>query len=399
MSDSRTEIDIPESGLVPETIAPEAPEGDRVRSPREVMMDKIAARVNASREAELRVGEEMTSVARDSGLTFDTYVEPDASTAGDTTNAPAPSILSPRRTAPQPLSEPPSEGSADLQASPSTPAAPPAPDLFLVDVGGQQIHVSREQLIELARMGAIANRTVHDFQQQQMGWNPTNYSGQGQGVNLLPTQTGEVRGNPEPPPVNRDKVRDVVKRLQYSSEDDATESLAGLIGDVVSQNRPTAPPIDQRAWINEASQETIRTIEARRVVETIKQEYPDIVGNADYSHMAFMKAQQIRQELASLGRQATDLQVFREAGDRVRSLFNLSRPNETLPSGSEPPASQAPNIRIQPRPNVDARKREAPRSTSSVLDTRVATQSQPRAPTASELVEEMRRKRGQSPMR
>jgi hypothetical protein len=360
---------------LPETIPPEAPEGDRARSPREEMMDRIAAHAQEQRELEMRHGDVMDADARTAHLTFDTQ---DGNRDFGVNVADAAGV----ETTPAQPSVPPS---TDQPGRAPTQPVQPAPDLFLVDVGGQQLNVSKEQLIQLARMGMIANQTVSDYQRQQQ-WQPQ-----------APVQTPA----PEPPPpVNRDKVRDVVKRLQYSSEDDATESLAGLIGDVVSQNRPSAPPIDQRAWINQASQETLRAIEAQRVVSTIRDEYPDIVGNVDFSHMAHMKAQQIRQELVSLGRQATDLEIFREAGNRVRSLFNLSRPSETQPpSGSEPPASQASNIRVQPRPNVDARKREAPRSTSSVLDTRVATQSQPRAPTAAELVEKMRQQRGQSPMR
>lgn len=370
MSDSRTEIEIPETGLVPETIPPEAPEGDRARSPREEMMDRIAARAQEQRELEMRHGDVMDADARTAHLTFDTQDgnRDSVSHVEGSDHEPA-GVVAP---------------AASPSATPPQPPTQAAPDLFLVDVGGQQLNVSKEQLIQLARMGMIANQTVSDYQRQQQ-WQPQ-----------APVQPPA----PEPPPpVNRDKVRDVVKRLQYSSEDDATESLAGLIGDVVSQNRPSAPPIDQRAWINQASQETLRAIEAQRVVSTIRDEYPDIVGNVDFSHMAHMKAQQIRQELASLGRQATDLEVFREAGNRVRSLFNLSRPSETQPpSGSEPPASQAPNIRIQPRPHIDVRKRDAPRQTNQI-DVRTSAPSQPRAPTAAELVEQMRKARGQTPMR
>jgi hypothetical protein len=365
MSD-RTEIEIPETGLVPEPESVDPPQNDqpREKTPRELAMEKILAKVETNRQAEIDQGRVYDEDARAAGLTFE-QDEPEPATEPDAPPAPQPKPAQPAHT-----------------------AAPVAPELVTVQLDGQSVQVTQDQLVQLARMGMIANSTIQEY--QRASYQP---------------QPPPPPAPPAPPRsvIDDAKIRDTVKRIQYGTEDDASGALSELIGQVVQNAAQPPQHIDPVAIANYAA--TVAQQRAQMAADTavIHNEYKDIISNPQLSQLAALNVQAIRQEHAMLGVRKSDLDIFREAGNRVLDALGKPRPDAAseppaAPAGN-PPASQASGLVVRPRTSTDARKREAPRATSQVVGLRQPAPEAPRAPTGSDIVEQYRKARGQSSMR
>ena len=105
---------------------------------------------------------------------------------------------------------------------------------------------------------------------------------------------------------------------------------------------------------------------------------------------------QILERNVQLGRQQPWIDIYREASNTVYDAIGRPRPgSETDPST----ALQAASANVVPiRSDVIERKRAAPRATQAI-GLRAPAPVAPRLPSGSELVEQMRRQRGQSPLR
>src|ERR1700723_2805196 len=99
--------------------------------------------------------------------------------------------------------------------APVTPvAAPqPPPQVRIVPVNGNHFAIPEQQADELMRLGMIANKALHSYQQP------------------APEHTPEPGREPERPRVlvDPDIVRETVKKIQYGGEDEAAEGLTSLV--------------------------------------------------------------------------------------------------------------------------------------------------------------------------
>lgn len=364
-----SDIEIPPTGLLPETPTEER-DGPREKTPREFAMERIAANAERVRQDELAQAAVYDQDARDAGLAFqdDEQVE----------------------TAPEPVTPHRTEGASPPEPSikETGPAPTPAPQTFAIDLDGQQLHVTQEQLLALGRMGAIANRELYRYQTQPQQFQP-----------------GPVVQAPSSPPqpvLDQDLFGKTVKAIQYGDEATATHALSELVSHVVARS-PQAPQIDAVAIGNYAAQKA--RLEARLEHETqiIRTEYADIMGDPDLAHLAAMKVQQLRQRNQSLGQHQSDLDVYREAGNLVLDKIGKPRPGQQVdhqPGETGTTAPQAPNIVVRRAAGeIDARKRAAPRAMSQVIDRRSPAPQAPRHQTPSEIVENMRKARGLTSMR
>lgn len=365
MSDTRSDIEIPPTGLLPESQVDDAhqpEEGERQRTPRELAMERIAAHAEEIRQKEFAQSAIYDQDARDAGLAF----------AEDEPENPEPEAHQ------EPLHQP--------TAPVAAPAAQPqqqqaAPQTFAVEVDGQILHVTPDQLVHLARMGVVANQAIHQYQQQPR----------------QPQQ--QAAPKPTKPIVDESRIRETVKKIQYGNEDDAAGALTSLISDVVSR-APQAPQFDPVQIANYAANVAHQRTRLETETAIIRQEYSDLFENAVRAQAAAQQVAAIRQRNVSMGQYQSDLDVYREAGNQVRAAFGMPQPGTGTQNETQP-ASQAasPNIVVRSRGEVERRKREAPRSTSQVIDRRSTAPEAPRPPTMSDVVESMRKQRGQSPMR
>lgn len=368
-----SDFEVPNTGLLPETPVEEHVDAERRVNPRDAMMARIAAKVEAAREAEL--GNPSEDQSLEDLLAANEATRPRSAALGEVEEDRAP-----RREA---------EPVVEAAPEPTQRAAPqPAsaqPQTFAVDVDGQQLYVTQDQLVHLARMGVVANRALHQYQTQQY---------------QAPVQQQPVRQQEAPPPRDRERIRQTVKAMQYGDEDSASTALENLIEYVEARN----PRVDVAA-LNSSMAQTAREeafryqMAAKLAADTqvIKQEYADVMNDRYLAQMAGARVAEIRQENASLGRVQSDLDVYREAGNFVLDKFGKPRPGQRVDESTAP---QAPNLVVRrSAADIEGRKRAAPRAVSQVIDRRSAAPQAPRAPTTSEVIDLMRQKRGQTSMR
>lgn len=319
-------------------------EAPRTPTARDEIMANIAARRVEQMERENAQAAIYDREATEAGLNFPTD-DPEP------TEQPAPRELSP----PVPSRE----------ASPP-PASVAGPQVHTItDYDGRQFQVTQDQMTELARLGMVANVALHSQPRE------------------APAPAHPVA--PPQPMFDAERIRDTVRQIQYGGEDAAAEALTGLVTHLMG----TVPQqVDPRAIVSQAVAETQARVRLEHDNAVIRQEYADLFEHPLRAAAANQAVGFIRQRNQALGRQQAEIDIYREAGNEVRNAFGLAPP--------------APVADPQPQPTTRAdvleRKRNAPRPTPSV-GLRAPAPAAPRAPTGSDIVEQMRKARGQSSMR
>lgn len=338
--------------VVPPMAPIETPSDTPELNPRNAIMARIAARREEQIAADNAQAKIYDDDATEAGLNF-ARDEPEP--------APQPSpVVAPQReavTSPAPV---------------LAPETPQQPQVRFVEVDGHQYAVTKEQEDALLRMGMMANTALHQYQAQPQSFAPA-----------------PIAPEPTKPIIDPDSIRDTVRSLQYSGEDDAAEKLTNLITSIVS--RTQAPQIDQNAIVTRAVAEARAQAQLASDAQVIQQEYPDIFEHPMRAFLAKTNVDVIRQTNIATGRRMSDLEVYREAGNAVREAMNLPTPTQA-------PQQQPAGVVAASRQDVIERKRNAPRGTQPI-DMRSPAPTQVRAPSNSDIVEMMRKARGQSSMR
>lgn len=389
MSD-RTEIEIPGTGLLPETPVEEHQESEgRQPSARELAMQKIAAKREAALLAEVGLGEQPSEQADAHEIHSQTRptnsalgeVEEDRNYhdpyATETPTEPAEPKAGAHKSSDVPRMLP-IKGQAE-------PPVPPGIQTFPVDIDGQQIHVTQDQLVHLARMGAIANQAMYQYQTQQH--QPPQQA-------QAPVVQERARAD-----VGDDLLDAAVQNLQYGDKDGAKAALRELIRNV---QLPQAQQLDLVAIGNYAAQKARHEARLEHETQIIRQEYADVMNDRYLAGMAAARVAEIRQQNVALGRTQSDLDVYREAGNFVLEKFGKPRPGQQVEQSGETgiTAPQAPNLVVRRSVSeIEGRKRAAPRAVSQVIDRRSTAPQAPKAPSPSDVVDMMRKARGQTSMK
>ncbi len=242
------------------------------------------------------------------------------------------------------------------------------PQLFPLQLPtGAVVHVTGEQLADLARRGAMAQ--------------------------MLPPEPAPA-ATPEPRPTHPasfdgEKAREIVKALAYGNEEDGIRVLQEFAATMA----PATIDVD---GIRRQTKDELRSeLRMEQNLNIIGAEFPDVFGNRIRSQAAALQLDEIRRDPNS--RLFSELDLYREACTRVRRELGGANPQSQPESTLAPtqPASQAalatPSGRLE-------RKRGAP-SMPSASDRRLsAADDAPRQPTPREIINEMRIKRGQPPL-
>lgn len=359
-----TELDVPQTMHIegePES-APLAsePEEKRTLSPREEAMARITAHHEERRRAE--IAEDAVRMG----------IRPEAEGAPEPESAPEPEAAAAPVTA---------------TPEPALPSEPETPKRHRVEVGGATFDVDDGQLMELARMGAVANQALAQYQR-----NP-----QAPQQQVQPTsQPAAPPPAPATPTLDDETARSLVRRITYGDEAEGGKALQEAINLALAQ-RPPQPAIDPNRVVQVAVQQATQQIELRNNLNTIGQEYPEIFNDPTLSQLAALKLHEIRQRDTALRVQKPDLELYREACNMVRGAI---APREPQPQSGAERAPTATQAAPAPQPMAERleRKRAAPRNPSAV-DRRAPAAETPRPPTGSEIVDAMRKARGQMSMR
>jgi hypothetical protein len=349
---SGTNLELPETMHIEgETPDEEHSSGERQESPRDKIMRGIAERAEQERQKEMAQGAVYDAEAKAAGLVFPTDEEP------------------------EPEVHEPEPAQTEARVLPTPPALAPAPDptIRMVPFEGREYPVTDEQYQQLARLGMVTNLALHQNQQPQY------------------TPPAEQPKTPQFTP-DAQAIRDAVRQIQFGDQDAAAEALQNLIVDVVARSSVTQPYVDPEAIVQRAATVAREQAQLATDSQVIRQEYSDIFEHPQRTMLAKMNVDAIRHRNTVTGKQQSDLDIYREAGNAVRDAMNLSRPGSENPQ----PSQAAPTV--QSRQDVIERKRAAPRATQMV-DRRAPAPETPRPPSGSDIVEQMRRSRGQLSMR
>jgi hypothetical protein len=316
------------------------------------------ARAVENRQAQIDADNAQAAIydreATDAGLNFPADEEPPVE--------PAPRVeppAVPRQERATPQDRPPAVAPVQLQ--------PEQPQARVIEIDGQRFAVTPEQERELFRLGMYAGQALQQY-----------------------------RPEPPPPPepprplVDPEAVRETVRRMQYSGEEDAAAALTDLITGVISRV-PQAPQVDPNALVNRAVAATREQTRLEEAQAMIRQEYPDIASNDQLAFLANANNQRLLAHYRQLGVQKPWIDIYREASNTVYDAIGKPRPGSDQ---RQQPGLQAPSNTL-PRLEVLERKRATPKSLTSVdMRAPAPTTQQPR--TGSEIVNQMRLARGLS---
>ena len=340
---SGTELEVPQTMQI-DSAPPEEKPGERPLSVRERMMADIYDRAEERRQQEMDEGHQREEAQA-------------AEEAGET---------------PQASEAPAADHAATPPGGPQVSTAQPGLRAVTLP-NGQRVTVTDEQHDQLASMGMLANLALHTPPPQAV-------------------QPQPQFEQPAPRPhfvVNEDKIEQAVQKIQFGGPDEGKAGLRDLIQDVLSNVQiRQAPQVDANQIIAVAMQRTMAEQQLRRDTEQIQQEYSEIFKSPQLMALAHMNAQALRERDAAVGQRRSELDIYREAGNAVYDALRLPRP------GINSTASQAAG---NGRDAVLERKRAAPSNPRSV-DRRAVEPAMMGGPSGSQIVDAIRRSRGQHPL-
>lgn len=361
---SGTELELPQTMHIEGEPEPAPQERERPRNPRDEAMARIAARYEEQqRAAEIAYGEQLMQDAADRAAALhppEPEPEPEPRAEVGDTASPPPQHREPD---PAPVAE-------------VSPAPAPGPVLRTVMVQGQPLQVTEDQLLHLASIGAVANLAMQQhYAAPQPSYQPPQ-------VPQEPAPRREV--------LDRDRAAQIVQRLSYGGPDDGVAAVQELASSIAAQR----PQFDPQQIQSAAALQAYQQIKLEQDLNVIGREYPEVFNDRSRTLLAAIHLSELRQRDATLGQQRMPIDQYREACNMVRSAL----PPQPQPGGNgTQPAVQA-AIEASPSRDRLERKRAAPSNPAAVSRAATLGDQQPQAPTGSQIVDQMRRWRGQTPL-
>jgi hypothetical protein len=342
---------------------------ERPVSARDEMMKLISQRREEAINRELRQGEDYADQAREAaGLERRERQEPDDEVRGE------PIITREQQQAPV-------EERSPVQT----------PNLRQISIDGQQFSVTDEQYQQLAEQGIRTNVALSKHNQQQAQPQPKARGQQPQQpAQQAPTRRGVL---------SKEDADAVADRLLYGGKDQIAGTMQALADHIANQTRQEA--VDQEKITAEATRRAVAQTQEHNQLQSdlmaISGEFPDIFNDEKKGHFAAVLLSHLRQSDQALGRSRTNLESYREACLQVHDALGKPRPGTTIPSATQASAPVLPRASVTDRSQVLERKRVAP-SQPIAVDRRASSSQMTRAKTGSEIVEAMRKARGQMAM-
>lgn len=292
-----------------------------------------------------------------------------------------------------PMENPPSkEAAPPLQeeapaviTSEAPPVVAPAPSAGrVIKVDGREIQVTDEDLIRLAQTGLSsqqryqeAARMRQEAEAMMRGMQQQPAPPQQQAVQQQVAQQQEQM-------LDAETAKAIARRISYGSEDEQAQAILELSQRLAQPSRPQGPSPEEIAQyaIQQAVPQAIARIQFDNNIQTIGQEFADIFNDRGLSLLTADLVNQKRAIDAQLQRQRPDMELYREAGAEIRARY--------ITPLQATPGPQVPTDKVE-------RKREAPKPL--VPTSRVAKLSETREPSPADIVEAMRKARGQPSLR
>ncbi len=292
-----------------------------------------------------------------------------------------------------PVQEPPPDPAAaqpDPASAAAAPAAAPAAPVrtHKILVRGNEILMSDDDMRRAAELGVEsearirhANATLEEAR-RIAGSPPQPIPGAGPSSPAAPPQP-QTR---EPSETDRNAALELARELLYGDEGKVVDAL--LQWRQPSQ-QPTQPA-DPEALARDVYSRVDARLGLQHALQTFGSEYPEIINDPDLATLGANYVQQLRAHYAQTQTPRTELDLFREAGDAVRQAvtrWSGGGAPAPDPTPAPPPAAQAAG------PSRITIKRSMPQAPAAAAAQQMAPA--PRQKTGTDIVNEMRRARGQ----
>jgi hypothetical protein len=359
---SRSEIAVP-TGMrledAPSAVVQDETE-EEVFNPRKDAMDSIFAKRNKMLEQELALGAEYRATEQNG----DPIVIGEAS----------PEVVEEK--APDAVSADPVKP-AQAQTSGTAPRKVP------LVINGAPLEIDEAELIRLAQRGVGADQQLaqaHALRQEA--------------TNIAYNATNAPQPEAAPAAPNKELLAGLVKKLNYGTEDEQASALEELVNVAASARKPQNEATPAQL-VDAASRQVMAHIEHRNTLSTVLNEFKGVFADGELSEFAGMQAGKLRQKYAREGVRKTDIDIYREALSKTSEKFGIK--NDELSTPVETKSVQATASASNPMEAKIARKRAAPQ-TITAANTASAAASAQKAPSASDVVAQMRKARHQTPM-
>ncbi len=345
-------------------VAPEpAPSESEAAKPRLSRHAEQMAEIVASRHREI---DRENDYARSIGMG-----EPAPTEAQETPEAPPAPVVEP---------EPPAAPEA-----PDAPAVPIEGRVHKLTVNGRQIEIPEADVIRAAEQAVFAQAHLQEAKRlydeaQRLRAPETDSS-----ARPSPPAASAPASQPAPS-LDRNALLEFARTVLYGDE----EKVADATDRLIRQVQPQSQAVDQNTIVQDVTGRVSAQLQLRQDILTFADEYKDLVQDDELAAMAGRRAQALREHYAQTGSPKPELEIMREAGNHVRDRLQNWRGGasqaEPEPAPVPPPAPQGDS----PRTVIKRATPNAPAAAGASLST-----PGPRPPTPSDIVNQMRKARGQ----
>lgn len=373
-------IDSPDGVIARPTATADTPntESSEAFDPRREMMNAIVANRAKTFEQELAYGTDMAGEAIDDEAAEAADLAKSA-TVSDKANAEAIAVA---------------QGQAIGNKQQTQESSAVSAHKKSIIVNGQTMEFTEDELVKLAQRGLSADQRFQEAAQMRQQYQQVLQQAQGQ-QNAQPTQQAAVQASPA---VDEAFTREVSRRIAYGSE----EEQAKAIGDLIEVAAKTAGRANQslppEQLANIAAQQALQVVRFEQNMETIGREYKDVFESEDLTILAARQVNKLRQKYEMLGTPKPDMEVYREAGNYVRSTYIKDSATQGQEGSSTNPTStiQSANAAVDANKMASKveRKRVAPQPPAAA--SKIASEAPQQVfPTGSQVVAQMRKARHQ----
>lgn len=239
----------------------------------------------------------------------------------------------------------------------------PAPAKVKIKVDGEEIEVDQDAIIK-AGIATLQKESAADKRLEEAARLKKQVESEAQRLAAL-SQTQQAAPSQDAQPVHVDQFAEVARRIQYGSEAEAAEALKSLYAQASSSGQPQTVTMQQVSDF----------IEFREATRWATEQFGDLLGDP-IMRGAFAQRER---EIRATGDTRPYRDIYGQIGGELREWLKTKTPAEA--------AAQ---------PTQTREERKARVVTIPTAASRQAVPTQPKEPTPSEIVEQIRRARQRS---
>ena len=208
-----------------------------------------------------------------------------------------------------------------METQPAQKVVETAPAKHKIKVNGQEMELTTEELIARAQKVEAADQYLADAKRQA--------------ESSRHQVEAPVAPSVEDEPDHSEDLKELARKLQIGSEDEAAEALAKL---VAGSRQKQAPSLD----LDAVAAKTIDTIEFKQSAKWFQETYPDIFDDPNLKMLAFQKDDELRRSNPDLSYRNR----YQKIGDELRKWVGRS------PDTDKKRQQKAETLKVLPQASV-----------------------------------------------